>query len=119
MMIKKTVPIDQPHQGRGAARGGPDNQSVDHACETMGGFSAPTAATANDTRPQGGDPTYVQEELVDGRSMVPSGPPPMAAESPDAQATLPGATNDATLADVDPATQAYHQAAIKAAPKGL
>ena len=48
MMIKKTVPVDQPNQGRGAARSGSDDPQADHACETLNGFSPPAGA-ANDT----------------------------------------------------------------------
>src|SRR5690348_12700304 len=116
MMIKKTVPIEQPNQGRGSARGEASEPGLDPNGETLAGRTPATASLA-DTHPQGMDQTAVRDEPVGGRSMVPSGPPPIESQAPDADATLPGVPNDATLAGVDPATQAYHQAAIKSAPK--
>src|SRR6478672_7701046 len=118
MMIKKTVPIEQPHQGRGPARGGTEDPSVDPNSETLAGFTPPPASLA-DTHPQGLSQTRVEDEPAGGRSMVPSGPPPVIADSPDAEATLPGLPNDATLDGVDAATRAYHQAAIKEVPKAV
>src|SRR3954454_24450351 len=116
MMIKKTVPIDQPNQGRGSARGGSTEAGLDPNGETLAGRT-PAPASLADTHPQGMDQTAVEDEPIGGRSMVPSGPPPIESQGQDAEATLASVPNDATLAGVDPATQAYHQAAIKSGPK--
>src|SRR5262249_34909175 len=124
MMIKKTVPIEQPRAGRGPARGGAIDPAVDPNGETLADLAQPAAPSLADTHPQGLDQTRVEDEPAGGRSMVPSGPPPAIAAGPDTQApdtdaTLPGLPNDATLAGADPATQAYHQAALKEAPKAI
>src|SRR5438045_2473266 len=116
-MSKKNASLDEPNEGASAARKGPQAPAFDPASETLNGYPPPpVAGPPGDTHPVAGDPTYIQAEPGGGRSMVPSGPPPVLAAEADAEQTLAATPTDATLAGVDPATQAYHQAAIKGAP---
>src|SRR5438045_3687049 len=118
-MSKKNASLNEPNEGASAAHGGPQAPALDPASETLNGYAPPVAGPPDDTHPAAGDPTYTHAEPAGGRSMVPSGPPPVLAAEADAEQTLAATPTDATLAGVDPATQAYHQAAMKGAPKAL
>src|SRR5262249_919516 len=77
------------------------------------------AANADDTHEKVRDPTYAPSP-TGSRSLVPSDPAAELAPSPAAAPqTVNGLPADLTIGAADSATQAYHQAALAAAPKAI
>lgn len=77
-------------------------------------------APPDETHPKRGDPTFASPPPADGRTMVPNDANPVLAEPPPGEEpTLNAAPTDATISGHDSAREAYHKAAMAAAPKAV